>query len=165
MDAMINSLTRSHYANDSRVVYHKVEGGPLNPRGSVAYDRLMDRMIASQRTVVVQVAQTATVRGRTSNLDQENGGGVTGAAPNHNVIVTVSGHAQDSAPAAGGAMAGFSGTLHQTPGQVLMHELAVHADPSMRGIDPALHRLAPENEIRRELGLPQRATDFYHPLP
>jgi hypothetical protein len=53
--------------------------------------------------------------------------------------------------------------IHQTPADLLMHAMLVHAIPSITGAD--MNRgLENENELRRERGMLQRGPDSDHPV-
>ncbi len=119
-------------------------------------------MIASPQRASVDMASTfATPDGRTYNTDADFGGGVTynaTVAPGTptDVNVVVSGNGFVGAPAVGG------GTLQQSPGDVMMHELMVHAEPIMR--TGVMGSIQLENAARREMpGMIERAVDPSHP--
>ena len=146
---MINELSATRVEFDSNNRFSMA--GPNTDAGphSASYAQDVAAIIADPDRVNVGVAQTVNENGTHVNVDSAYNGGITyppvPGSPTTDVVV--SGNSSNAVPAQGG------GTLQQTPAQILMHELSVHAKPIVTGGSQHVSR---ENKIRSELGLPHR---------
>jgi hypothetical protein len=119
----------------------------------------LDNMIASPEIAIMNVTSVIFDRGVAHDVDNEYGGGVT--APLHRnfsittgVEIAVFGNGHSGARDINGA------TLQQSAADILMHEVEVEAEPLMTGRPQTIEN---ENEVRRQLGQPERVRDPFHP--
>jgi len=161
----INQLTNGRYAFREGKLRQTSSGQPGSGSRIAqpnSYDKGIRDAIASNRTVNISIAERVTwehdgVKSTYSIYD--DGGGSTLSDPatgNQDVII---------------GRRGFSGVrdiqgrpLRQTPGDILMHELLVHAIPGVTGVNVG-NGLENENQLRRERNMRERGPDAQHPAP
>jgi len=119
-------------------------------------DRRLGAAIASERAVTLAVGNTVSLEGRTLNIYDLGGGGTFADAESGNQTVVVGTRGVNIARDRSGR------ALPQTPADLLMHELIVHAIPNMTGVDMN-NGVENENRVRRERNLPERGPDDLHP--
>jgi hypothetical protein len=120
------------------------------------YDRRLGAAIASDKTITLAVGNTVRLEGRTLSIYDLGGGGTFPDTETGNQTVVVGNRGVNVARDTSG------NALLQTPADLLMHELVVHAIPNITGVDTH-NGEENENRVRRERNLPERGPDDLHP--
>jgi RHS repeat-associated protein len=164
---LISELTRYTYKFNSQGVLEKVKGtdkGIRTARSSY-YSSKVDAAIASDDNITIDIANKVP-EGRGNGIHE--GSKVTGGAaigspcipcrrPDPvNVYITGRSLFSDLAKDVDG------NRLYLTPAQILMHELVGHAIPFIGIKTESGNAVEEENNVRLELGLPQRADERNH---
>ncbi|HEX8626378.1 MAG TPA: RHS repeat-associated core domain-containing protein [Allosphingosinicella sp.] len=152
----MNAIAKGQYEFDKNLVLHKT--GPGSGAGSQTYADKLDSMIASDRTITMDVAQNLVLNGTKYNIDKDFNAGVTltpkkGEPGDINVIVSGNAPAGPIAAVGGGA-------TQQTAAEVLMHEIVTHAEPASRG--KAGGSIKAENRVRDQINRPRIVPDKRH---
>lgn len=159
LEAMFDQLAAGQFRFNSQLELQHIGPSVNSGPTSAAYAHSLDNMIASPEIAIMNVAPVIIDRGQVYDVDGDFGGGVT-APLNRNFSITtgveivVSGNGYSQARDINGV------PLQQTAADILMHEVEVEAEPLMTGRPQTIEN---ENEVRRQLGQPERGRDPRHP--
>lgn len=159
LEAMFDQMAAGQFRfNGQRELGRVGDTVSANPT-SATYAQSLQNMIASPEVAIMDVNTTAIQHGAVANVDANYGGGVTSSLNSNftvstGVKITVSGNSYSGVRDTNG------GVIQQSPAEILMHEVEAHGEPLMTGQPQTLQD---ENQVRRELRLPERALDPRHP--
>ncbi|WP_342238876.1 RHS repeat-associated core domain-containing protein [Inquilinus sp. OTU3971] len=155
---MINERALGTFGFDRNGELQRTNDVGDDSRFSRTYSDKLKDAIESDKTVEVDVTTTYTDdEGRTRNLDEAGGGGVTQIDEETGVIhVSVS-------PNSNTMLRDKKGKeLTYDPPDTLMHEVVGHVHKDVTGHEDTGNAVDNENNARREIGLPERQPEKDH---
>jgi hypothetical protein len=157
----INSTAAGQFRFDDQGRLRRTQPDSFNTMGrSTTYSDELDQAIASPNRLSVQQTQYYNdgTTGGPKNMDNlYPGGGVTQAYPGYSALSLLSGNSHTILDKDGNS-------LHQTPDQILMHEMGTHGIPAILATPEQRpgNAIVLENQMRGEMGLRERQDEPTH---